>query len=67
MSTLSEIEAAADALPLEEKQKLIRFLTARLNGERQSENGTDLAAFSGAVQLSQDPLAWQQRVRGEWE
>lgn len=67
MSTLAEIEAAADALPLEEKQKLIRFLTSRLNGERQTEQQTDLAAFSDAVQLSQDPLAWQKRVRGEWE
>lgn len=66
MSTLAEIEAAADALPPEEKQKLIRFLTSRLNGERQTEHQTDLAAFSDAVQLPQDPLAWQKRVRGEW-
>jgi hypothetical protein len=67
MSTLAEIEAAVDALPLEEKQKLIRFLTLRLNGERQIEQQTDLASFSDAVRLSQDPLAWQKRVRGEWE
>lgn len=66
MSTLAEIEAAADALPLEEKQKLIRFLTSRLNGETSGEQ-TDLSRFSGAVHLSQDPLAWQRRVRGEWE
>ncbi|HEV2841606.1 MAG TPA: hypothetical protein VGW39_09805 [Chthoniobacterales bacterium] len=67
MSTLAEIEAAVDALPLEEKQELVRFLTSRLNGEGQTEQQTDLAAFSDAVQLSQDPLAWQKRVRGEWE
>ena len=67
MSTLAEIEAAADALPLEEKQKLIRFLAARLNGETVAEQQTDLNAFSGAIRLSQDPLAWQRRVRGEWE
>lgn len=30
MSTLAEIEAAADALPEEEKQELILFLAARL-------------------------------------
>lgn len=30
MSTLSEIEAAADALPPEQKQELILFLAARL-------------------------------------
>lgn len=67
MSTLAEIEAAAEALPPEEKQKLIRFLTSRLNGERQTDTQTDFTAFSGAVQLTQDPLAWQKRVRGEWE
>jgi hypothetical protein len=67
MSTLTEIEAAAEALPLEEKQQLILFLTSRMNGEKPVERPTDLAAFSGAVRLSEDPLAWQQRVRGEWE
>jgi len=30
MSTLLEIEAAAEALPLEQKEELVRFLTARL-------------------------------------
>jgi hypothetical protein len=30
MSTLAEIEAAADALPAEQKQELILFLAARL-------------------------------------
>jgi len=33
MSTLAEIEAAADALPPEQKQKLFLFLAARLRGE----------------------------------
>jgi len=30
MSTLAEIEAAADALPPEQKEELIRFLASRL-------------------------------------
>ena len=67
MSTLAEIEAAADALPLEQKKKLLKFLESRVNGDRETKAGTDLAKFSGAVRLSQDPLSWQQRVRGEWE
>jgi hypothetical protein len=33
MSTLSEIEAAAESLPPEEKQELILFLASRLRGE----------------------------------
>ena len=32
MSTLPEIEAAADALPEEQKQELFLFLAARLRG-----------------------------------
>jgi len=33
MSTLAEIEAAADALPPQEKQELFLFLSARLRAE----------------------------------
>ena len=33
MSTLAEIEAAADAQPAKEKQELILFLAARLRAE----------------------------------
>lgn len=33
MSTLAEIEAAADALPSSEKQELLLFLAARLRAE----------------------------------
>jgi hypothetical protein len=32
MSTLGEIEEAVEALPLEQKQELLRFLASRLNG-----------------------------------
>lgn len=67
MSTLAEIEAAADALPLDEKKKLLRFLESRVNGDREKRGPTDLAKFAGALRLTEDPLAWQQRVRGEWE
>jgi hypothetical protein len=67
VSTLAEIEAAADALPLEQKKKLVEFLESRMNGDREKKTATNLAEFSGAVRLSEDPLLWQQRVRGEWE
>jgi hypothetical protein len=36
MSTLLEIEAAADALPAEQKQELLLFLAARLRSENAS-------------------------------
>ncbi len=28
---------------------------------------TDLARFRGTITLSEDPLAYQRRVRGEWQ
>lgn len=67
VSTLAEIEAAADSLPLDQKKKLLEFLAARVNGGQPKRQRTDLRKFAGAVRLSEDPLAWQQRVRGEWE
>ena len=66
MSTLAEIEAAADALPLAEKKKLFQFLESRVNGDRATKGPTDLTKFAGALRLREDPLAWQQRVLGEW-
>jgi hypothetical protein len=67
VSTLAEIEAAADALPLEQKKKLLQFLESRVNGKRQEKRPADLARFARTVRLPEDPLKWQQRVRGEWE
>ena len=67
MSTLAEIEAAADALPLEQKKKLLEFLASRVNGESEPKRPTNLAELAGSLRLSEDPLAWQRRVRGEWE
>jgi len=67
VSTLAEIEAAADALPLDEKKKLLQFLESRVNGNRETKGPSDLGKFAGTLRLPEDPLAWQQRVRGEWE
>ena len=65
--SLAEIETAADALSLEEKRHLLEFLASRANGSHRVDQTTNLAEFAGALRLSEDPLAWQQRVRGEWE
>lgn len=68
MSTLAEIEVAAEKLPITEKEALIVFLTARLQKDRTAlSQGRSLGEFSGVLRLCEDPLAWQQRVRGEWE
>jgi hypothetical protein len=45
MSTLQEIEAAADALPVEQKKKLLNFLAARVNAGQAAQSPTDLREF----------------------
>lgn len=35
MSTLDEIEAAAESLPMEQKEQLLRFLAERLEEQKQ--------------------------------
>jgi hypothetical protein len=67
MISLAEIEAAADKLPVPQKEALIERLTMQVRQERSARHPQgDLAQFSGVLRLDQDPLAWQQRVRGEW-
>jgi hypothetical protein len=48
------------------KSLLLQFLELRVNGKPQERAPADLARFAGTIRLPQDPLAWQQRVRGEW-
>jgi hypothetical protein len=68
VSTLSEIEAAAEKLPVPQLEALVESLNARLQRERAVRTPkNDLAEFSGVLRLTEDPLTWQQRVRGEWE
>ncbi len=67
MSTLAEIEAAADTLPLAEKKQLLEFLASRVNGTQQTQPPSDFSAFAGTIRLAEDPLDWQRRVRGEWQ
>jgi hypothetical protein len=69
MSTIHEIEAAAEALPIGEKEELFRFLAARL-GSKSTENAafqpSDLRAFAGVLTLREEPLSYQNRARSEW-
>jgi hypothetical protein len=67
VSTLPEIEAAADALPLDQKKQLLEFLAVRVNGGPSPRKPSDLREFADVIRLPEDPLAWQQRVRGEWQ
>ena len=56
MSTLAEIEAAADALPKEQKEQLLAFLTVRLGRivDSISNQTSSSARHAGAWKVAQD-------------
>lgn len=63
MSTLAEIEEAADTLPMEEKVELVRFLTSRIHRPSNtisSQPKSLLGAWQGKVTFHEgwdEPLA----------
>ena len=66
MSTLAEIEAAADALPPQQKQELLLFLAARLRAE--SGNPPEPRKFSAeqvAAWLAEDNADLKKFHEGE--
>jgi hypothetical protein len=67
MSTLAEIEAAVPSLTPQELERL-EALLRELRHQRKAPASvpTNLANFAGALRLSEDPIAFQHRVRDEW-
>jgi|GEM_PF-5530332 len=69
MSTLAEIEATADALPMGQKEELFLFLSERLRSAGNALTTSapiDLSAFEGVLTLREDPMDYQNRARAEW-
>ncbi|MEI6278329.1 MAG: hypothetical protein WCQ16_02960 [Verrucomicrobiae bacterium] len=69
MSTLAEIEATADALPMGQKEELFLFLSERLRSAESALTASapiDLSAFEGVLTLREDPMDYQNRARTEW-
>ena len=72
MSTLTEIEAAADALRPEDQEKLIRFLTAGLQRRRSQTPKARLVRHGGDVLLEAPPGAppmtpeYVKRILQDW-
>ena len=57
MSTLLEIESAAEALPPEQKEELVRFLTARLRSSETQPRKARLVREGDDVLLEAPPGA----------
>ena len=54
MSTVQEIEAAADLLPVEQKEELLRFLAVRLRKERKQSQPRIYSNQEVATMLAED-------------
>lgn len=57
MTTLAEIEAAAEELPPEQKEELLRFLTARIRGSNKQPRKARLVRQGGDALLEAQPDA----------
>ena len=57
MSSLAEIETAADSLPSEEKEELLRFLPVRLRKERTQPKSRIFSAEELTAMIAEDQPA----------
>jgi hypothetical protein len=75
--TAEQILKEIEALPKTERERLVQcmrksadirqdFIDALDDFKKQRFVSME-TALNGAIHLSEDPLAWQRRVRGEWE
>ena len=75
--TAEQILKEIEALPKTERERLVQcmrksadipqdFIDA-LDDFNQQRFVSMETALNGAIRLSEDPLAWQRRVRDEWE
>jgi hypothetical protein len=63
---LDEIKRAVEGLSNEEKIELARFLSDRTQAPYPAKV-VDLSEFYGCIQFPEDALAYQHRIRAEWE
>jgi hypothetical protein len=67
MTTKQELHHAIDALSEEQVQKVIRVVEViQADLLRPGHHEVDLARYSGVLQLTEDPLTYQDRMRNEW-
>ena len=64
MSTLAEIEAAADSLPSAEKEELLRFLAMRLRKERAMPEPRIYSDAELATMLAEDEAGGERFRQG---
>ncbi|HZQ54469.1 MAG TPA: hypothetical protein VFB14_19865 [Bryobacteraceae bacterium] len=66
MTTRQELHHAIDQLSEEQVQKVIQIVEVIQVDPSQTHDTIDLARYNGVLRLTEDPLAYQERMRNEW-
>jgi len=66
MTTKRELHEAIDQLSDEQVQKIIQVVEILQGDFSRAGYEVDLSRYSGVLHLTEDPLTYQQRLRGEW-
>jgi hypothetical protein len=66
MTTKQDLHRVIDELSEEQVQKVIQIVEVIQAGHSRVHDKVDLARYSGVLQLKEDPLSYQERVRNEW-
>lgn len=66
MTTKQDLHRAIDELSDEQVKKVIRIVEVIQADLTNTPHRIDLARYSGILRLTEDPLAYQERMRNEW-
>lgn len=66
MTTKQELHRAIDELTEEQVQKIIRVVEVIQSDTSGIHRNIDITRYSGVLRLTEDPVAYQERMRNEW-
>ena len=66
MTTKQELHRAIDELSEDQVQKIIRLVEVMQPDTSPIHRNVDLTCYRGVLRLTEDPLAYQERMRNEW-
>jgi hypothetical protein len=66
MTTKQDLHRFIDELSEEQVQNVIQIVEVIQAGHSRLHDDVDLARYSGVLQLTEESLAYQERVRNEW-
>lgn len=67
MRDLEQLQKDSAKLSTEEQLKLAEYLIARARRQKRPDPKQDIGEFYGTIKFPEDALAFQHRVRAEWD